>query len=188
MREEVQQQFSRSLVMRVAFALFAVVCLAAPAEARDIVATFRDLFRTNDQTPGVTLPTQYTLERAVASKACNPFLAPQPDPRYLGNLDFNILDGGACDFDFNATGPGFPIPLAFADFGTPRREALMPGEIIYDPNAFTEGSVAAALEIGNQIAREGVQPRFRPFQASWVYDTDEDSFVMADPFLGSLLA
>ncbi|MEE2665349.1 MAG: hypothetical protein VX681_14630 [Myxococcota bacterium] len=53
---------------------------------------------------------------------------------------------------------------------------------------FTESSVTQFTNLGLEIGRQTTPTRLRPFLASWVYDTEEDSLTVADHALGPMLA
>ena len=57
-----------------------------------------------------------------------------------------------------------------------------------DSYDFSENSLRAFSKLGEDMSREVARSRFNAFRAAWVYDTDDESFVISDRALGPLLA
>ena len=63
---------------------------------------------------------------------------------------------------------------------------FLPREHEFDD--FSENSIRAFQSLAADIGREAARPRFTPFNATWLFDTKEDTYEIADRALGPLLA
>ena len=89
---------------------------------------------------------------------------------------------------------GIQMPVADANYLNSTR----PQEVIFqafvepvahlDPLDFPQKSIDAFDAISGELGRQGARSRFNPFRAAWLFDTDEETFVIADRSLGPLLA
>lgn len=143
---------------RVVFALLALG-IALPAQARDIVDTPGLLFFTRDETPGIQLLT--------------------PETTRFDDLGNPIPRSGCCDERFFGNAPE-PFIGPFGVFDV--------DQLWLQQDDFTDSSLSQFRELGEEIGRQAIRPRIRPFLASWMYDTNEDEFVLADRALGPMLA
>lgn len=63
---------------------------------------------------------------------------------------------------------------------------FLPREHEFDD--FEADSIRQFQSLAADIGREAARPRFDPFRATWLFDTKEDTYVIADRALGPLLA
>jgi len=169
----IQQQCRRGALL-----LLALV-FALPASARDIVDVSSQLFLTRDETAGIQLPD--------ADSGFDQISKLYTSVEFFGANFF--IDGQlskACD-------PSIGIPdvgTCVGAGGSPANynQVITPLAVAYDANDFTESSVTQLRNLGVNIGQEANRTRIRPMMASWVYDTAEDTFAIADRSLGPVLA
>lgn len=182
MSQYIQQQCRRGAL------LFLVVFVALPASARDIIETSANLFFTRDETAGIQLPTAEGIGSPTGFADINTLFT-------TGNfLGVPYLATGqlavACETGIVVPGVGGcydGFTNGSADNYGPTNPTT-PLAVNYDPNDFTESSVTQFRDIGINMGREAVRTRIRPMLAAWVYDTEEDTFTVADRSLGPMLA
>ena len=182
MSQYIQQQCRRGAL------LLLVVFVALPASARDIIETSANLFFTRDETAGIQLPTAEGIGSPTGFANINTL--------YTTGVLFDgspFLESGqlqkACDPEISVAGVGTCFLNAFTGDGPQNyKNVTTPLAVAYDPNDFTESSVTQFRDIGINMGREAVRTRIRPMLAAWVYDTEEDTFTVADRSLGPMLA
>ena len=81
---------------------------------------------------------------------------------------------------------GIQLPTPDEDYTFPFFEAFTGFNL--RPDDFTADSTRQFRQLAQDLIKEVNKPRLRPFLAAWVYDTAEDTFVVADRALGPMLA
>ena len=149
--------------MQVVRSRASAIAIASPSQARDITETPAALFFTRDETPGIQMIRPETTR-----------FDDQGDP---------IPGSSCCDQ------PLFGPPPAFAPEPPIGPDGVIDTSLLWlQQDDFSESSQTQFKELGLTIGQEANRPRLRPFMASWLYDTEEQSFTIADRMLGPMLA
>lgn len=139
-------------------ALLIALVVSSESQARSIKDTPSALYYTADEERGIQLP--------------------EADASYLGTCFYG------CN-EFLPNGNRNPI---YRPNDWYQHAVVEPWVHNLDRHDFSQNSTDAFDAIGGELSRQAARSRFNPFRAAWVYDTDEETFVIADRSLGPLLA